>query len=307
MARIRSLRPALLEEPAFGQAGVGPRALGYGLIQIADDDGRFRATPIFLKSRIFPYVDEVRPDDVELWLGALHRIGWVSLYVVHSETFGAIAGWTDKHSPTYQLIQRATPSDLPDTAAGEVLHPSRGTAQLFAQASIAGDEKQPAGANSMRPPGGIHEASVTEGKGVEGSGEEGETALRAGARANDSDLAQVVERSLEILRTCPRFVINDVTTRVQVENAIAAVPGADAVGAAHEAVVWASDPAWRKTNPGAVFLDCLRRQRRPGQNASASHTGGHDGPDRTLPRRGSEHPADRAIRELDDLIPGEAA
>lgn len=78
----------------------------------------------------------------------------------------------------------------------------------------------------------------------------------------EHDLASTVDAVLVILERCPRFTIDPIATRIAVENALGAVgPEADPIAAAHEAVVWATDPAHRKTNAGSVFLDALRKQK----------------------------------------------
>lgn len=75
-----------------------------------------------------------------------------------------------------------------------------------------------------------------------------------------SSTGTVVDELLAKLAECPRFVVDDINTRVQVENAIGSHPDADHMAAAREAVIWASDPGWDNTNPGAVFSLTLRKQ-----------------------------------------------
>lgn len=119
--------------------------------------------------------------------------------------------------------------------------------------------------------------------------------MGSGRERADLGLGETVDEVLDILRRCPRFTVDDINTRIAVENAIGAVaPGADAVGAAHEAVVWGTDPAHRKTNAGSVFLDCLRKQ--PPLRLVA------DNPPR---RTGARHTADDRVNSL--LAEAEAA
>jgi hypothetical protein len=88
-------------------------------------------------------------------------------------------------------------------------------------------------------------------------------AIDAGARVGD--LAErhntAVRDVVAILAGARRFVIDPESTPLGVEQAIATYPDRDPIAAARTAVVWVSDPNFRKTSPAGVFLDALARQR----------------------------------------------
>lgn len=72
----------------------------------------------------------------------------------------------------------------------------------------------------------------------------------------------VVDDVLDVLRGLDRdgWLVDDVGTRVGVENAIAAHPNRDPLSAAHLTVTAASDPAWRTSSPQRAFAIMLGKQ-----------------------------------------------
>lgn len=56
------------------------RLLYIGTIVLADDDGKVRADPRYLKGQVFPYDENISSTDVEKWLESLRDIGQVLLY-----------------------------------------------------------------------------------------------------------------------------------------------------------------------------------------------------------------------------------
>lgn len=83
-----------------------------------------------------------------------------------------------------------------------------------------------------------------------------------GGESHPRGLAGTVEQVLAILRTVPRddWHVDDVNTRIGVENALCAHPNRDPIAAAHLTVTAASDPAWNTTSPQRAFGIILGRQ-----------------------------------------------
>lgn len=81
------------------------------------------------------------------------------------------------------------------------------------------------------------------------------------ARAPEGDAA-VVEEVLAILRQLdrPGWVVDDVNTRIGVENALCAHPNRDPIAAARLTVTAASDASWRTTSPQRAFAIILGKQ-----------------------------------------------
>ncbi len=56
------------------------RLLYIGMIILGDDSGRLRGSPAFLRSRIFPYDDDIKLKDVENWRNEVIKEKLVDLY-----------------------------------------------------------------------------------------------------------------------------------------------------------------------------------------------------------------------------------
>jgi len=71
MARIRTIKPEFWEDEKIGKLSRDCRLLFIALWNFADDFGVFRANPAVLKSKIFPFDDSLRVNEVKSWLDAL--------------------------------------------------------------------------------------------------------------------------------------------------------------------------------------------------------------------------------------------
>ncbi len=87
------------------------RLLQVGIINHADDQGRIKAHPAYLRSQIFPY-DDVAIDDMRDWLQAIARNGTIAIYEVDSKEYIQLIKWW-----SYQSLQYAAPSDYPAPGA----------------------------------------------------------------------------------------------------------------------------------------------------------------------------------------------
>jgi hypothetical protein len=97
MARIRTLKPEIVEDEKLGRCTRDARLLFILCITIADDAGRFRASARYLRSTLFPYDgDDLDPVSVAAWRDELVAEGLVRLYESHDEAFAELPGWT-KH------------------------------------------------------------------------------------------------------------------------------------------------------------------------------------------------------------------
>ncbi len=87
------------------------RILQVGIINHADDQGRIKAHPAYLRSQIFPY-DDVAIDDMRDWLQAIARNGTIAIGEVDSNEYIQLIKWWN-----YQSLQYAAPSDYPAPGA----------------------------------------------------------------------------------------------------------------------------------------------------------------------------------------------
>lgn len=103
----------MVHESFFQSEGVAPwsmrqRLLVIGLIILADDQGRLRGNPFWLKAQIFPY-DMIAPDDIAGDLAAIASSNdTIRLYQVDGRSYIQLIHWWD-----YQSLQWAKESDMP--------------------------------------------------------------------------------------------------------------------------------------------------------------------------------------------------
>jgi hypothetical protein len=71
MARIRTIKPEFWEDEKIASLPIPCRLFYIGTWNIADDNGVFRGNPVMLKSKIFPYDENLRASEVQKWLDAL--------------------------------------------------------------------------------------------------------------------------------------------------------------------------------------------------------------------------------------------
>lgn len=71
------------------------RLLFIGSITIADDDGRLKGSPAYLRSQIFPYDEDVTIADVRKWLDEIIKLKLVVQYIVDEEDYLYHPKWTE--------------------------------------------------------------------------------------------------------------------------------------------------------------------------------------------------------------------
>lgn len=109
--RARQLRPPFWGGEAVGRVCREARLLLLGLCNLADDEGRFRASTRLIRTALFPYDDDLDDDGVSSWLAELARAG---LVVLHDHAVGRIGQLDFRYpSPVEQSVSHPTPSRLP--------------------------------------------------------------------------------------------------------------------------------------------------------------------------------------------------
>jgi len=117
MARIRSLKPELWEDEKFGALSLLGKVVFIGCICFADDEGRLRGAPDFLRTRLFPYQPTV---DVTPALAELATSGRIIRYLVNHEELIEVVNFK-KH----QRIDKPSKSQLSPSTLGALLESSR--------------------------------------------------------------------------------------------------------------------------------------------------------------------------------------
>ena len=105
--RIRTIKPQFWGSHDTSQLSRDARLLFIGLISMADDQGRFLASPNAVNGFVFPN-DELPPARVKKWLDECVNTGLIRRYVVQGVTYGLIPTFS-----THQRISHPQPSILP--------------------------------------------------------------------------------------------------------------------------------------------------------------------------------------------------
>ena len=116
MPRIRSIKPDFYDDERLGALPVPVRFLFIGLWVFADDDGIVKANPKWLKSKIYPYDDDMRIGALEQQLLALCKSRMLIPFVYNDENYYVIRNFK-KH----QRIDKPYPSNVPQEIIAEAL------------------------------------------------------------------------------------------------------------------------------------------------------------------------------------------
>ena len=109
MARKRMIDPGIWQSEDVGTLQRDARLLFIGLFSNADDEGRMKASPAFLKATIFPYDSDINNEYVEQLRDIVAQQKLVILYPGSNGTqLLYIPKWK-----IYQRIDRPQPSKLP--------------------------------------------------------------------------------------------------------------------------------------------------------------------------------------------------
>ncbi len=114
MARIRTIKPSMWGDDKFSRVSRDARLLYIGLVSLADDDGRFLASPAAVTGYVFPNDDDVTVAKFRRWYAELVHIGLISSYEADGIQYGC-----HLHYRQHQRISHPQASPLP--APSEVL------------------------------------------------------------------------------------------------------------------------------------------------------------------------------------------
>lgn len=109
MARKRMVDPNIWDSEDFGRLSLLAMVLFMGLFSNADDEGRGRSNPTYLKSLILPYKEDLRSADIEKALLEISTNMSVVFYSCNGNSYYWLYNWNK-----FQKIDRPTPSKLPN-------------------------------------------------------------------------------------------------------------------------------------------------------------------------------------------------
>lgn len=71
------------------------------MVVLADDEGRLRGNPVFLRSQVFPYEDKLTVEEVKRCIKEVVDSGLINYYSVNEQAYISHPNWF-----TYQTLRR---------------------------------------------------------------------------------------------------------------------------------------------------------------------------------------------------------
>lgn len=109
MARKRMIDPNIWDSEDFGKLSDLSKLVFIGLFSLADDEGRGRCNPGYLKSKLFPYKENLRSADIEKTLSEISSNMSVIFYLCDEKQYYSLYNWS-----TWQKIDKPTSSKIPE-------------------------------------------------------------------------------------------------------------------------------------------------------------------------------------------------
>ena len=109
MARKRMIDPSIWINEDFGSLSILAKLVFIGLFSIADDEGRGKASPAYIKAVLFPYNDDLRIADVEKTLSEISSKMSVIFYSCDENMYYTLTSWN-----MWQKIDKPSQSKLPE-------------------------------------------------------------------------------------------------------------------------------------------------------------------------------------------------
>lgn len=108
MARKRMIDPSIWINEDFGTLTNLAKLVFIGLFSMADDEGRGKASPAYIKAVLFPYNDDLRVADIDKALSEISSKMSVIFYSCDENKYYTLTSWD-----TWQKIDKPTPSQIP--------------------------------------------------------------------------------------------------------------------------------------------------------------------------------------------------
>ena len=108
MARKRMIDPNIWQSEDFSKLTTLAKLVFIGLFSLADDEGRGRANPTYIKSTLFPYEEGVRSADIDKTLSEISSNMSVIFYSCDGNSYYSLYNWNK-----WQKIDKPRDSELP--------------------------------------------------------------------------------------------------------------------------------------------------------------------------------------------------
>lgn len=101
--------PNIWQSEDFSKLSTLGKLVFIGLFSLADDEGKGRCNPVFLKSTLFPYEESIRSADIDKTLSEISSNMSVVFYSCDGSNYYSLLSWN-----TFQKIDRPTSSKIPE-------------------------------------------------------------------------------------------------------------------------------------------------------------------------------------------------
>ena len=109
MARKRMIDPNIWQSEDFSRLSTLGKLVFIGLFSLADDEGKGRCNPVYLKSTLFPYEENIRSADIDKTLSEIGSNMSVVLYSCDGSSYYWLYNWDN-----WQKIDKPSASKIPD-------------------------------------------------------------------------------------------------------------------------------------------------------------------------------------------------
>lgn len=109
MARKRMIDPNIWQSEDFSKLSTLAKLVFIGLFSLADDEGRGRGNPVYLKSTLFPYEEGIRSTDIDKTLSEISSNMSVIFYSCDGSSYYSLYNWN-----TWQKIDKPSQSKIPE-------------------------------------------------------------------------------------------------------------------------------------------------------------------------------------------------
>lgn len=107
MARKRMIDPNIWQSEDFSRLSTLAKLVFIGLFSLADDEGRGRCNPVYLKSTLFPYEESIRSADIDKTLSEISSNMSVIFYSCDGSSYYSLYNWN-----IWQKIDRPSQSKV---------------------------------------------------------------------------------------------------------------------------------------------------------------------------------------------------
>lgn len=166
MRKIRTIKPEFWDDEILGQLSPLDRLLFLGMISLADDEGRMKGNPIWVRNQIFAYDETITVDKVTISINNLHKIKRIRVYGSDTQTYIEVLNF-NKH----QYIKRPQKSIIPPCSKTHPEKIAEKQSNLFNHFSNTPNSRE------ILPHGGQVADTWRSGGGREGKGREGNIVL----------------------------------------------------------------------------------------------------------------------------------